>query len=147
MNIPRLRSSSRAAPPSKRSTDRRYAGLRGLSLARTRPGGPAPRVGARVPAHTMRGVSEARFGSVVARGVAQVSHDPADLTEGFWVVVVTFEGRLTAVRMAEVERGAQSAVAGRWTALDGTWHTSLDRDGYLEGVDEIRRRIAAGTVY
>ena len=37
----------------------------------------------------MRGVSEARFGSLVARDVLAVSHDAADLTSGFWVVVLT----------------------------------------------------------
>ena len=50
----------------------------------------------------MRGVSEARFGSLVARGVRAVSHDLDDLTTGFWVVAVTFEGELTAVRMDDV---------------------------------------------
>ena len=95
----------------------------------------------------MRGVSEARFGSVVARGVAQVSHDPADLTEGFWTVVCTFEGHLTAVRMEEVDRTPAPPHPREWAALDHTWRTSLDREAYLAGVDEIRRRIAAGTVY
>ena len=52
----------------------------------------------------MRCVSEARFGSLVARGVRAVSHDVGDLTSGFWVVVATFEGELTAVRMDDVRR-------------------------------------------
>ncbi|WP_377642278.1 chorismate-binding protein [Oryzobacter terrae] len=95
----------------------------------------------------MRGVSEARFGTVVARGVTATTHDPADLTEGFWVVVLTFEGDLTAVRMAEVDRSPAAAEPGEWAALDGPWRTSLDRDAYVAGVDEIRDRIAAGTVY
>ncbi len=102
----------------------------------------------------MRGVSEARFGSLVARGVRAVSHDAGDLTSGFWVVVVTFEGHLTAVRMDEVRRGADAVaspgpagVAARWPALSGAWRTSLGRSAYLEGVAEVRRRIAAGTVY
>ena len=102
----------------------------------------------------MRDVSEARFGSLVARRVAAVSHDVDDLTSGFWVVVVTFEGALTAVRMDEVRRGADagSASAGmpdgsRWPALSGAWRTSLGHAAYVEGVAEVRRRIAAGTVY
>jgi len=101
--------------------------------------------------HTMRGVSEARFGSLVARAVRDVSHDPADLTSGFWVVVVTFEGHLTAVRMADVTRdppSPASATSGAaWPTLSGQWRTSLDRTAYLEAVDEVRGRIAAGTVY
>ena len=102
----------------------------------------------------MRGVSEARFGSLVARGVGAVSHDAGDLTSGFWVVVVTFEGELTAVRMDEVRRAPDAApdtlpVTGSppWPVLTGAWRTSLDRAAYLEGVAEVRRRIAAGTVY
>ena len=102
----------------------------------------------------MRGVSEARFGSLVARGVCAVSRDADDLTSGFWVVVVTFEGELTAVRMDDVRRDPDAGVAGarlpdaaRWPALPGAWRTSLDHTAYVEGVAEVRRRIAAGTVY
>ena len=102
----------------------------------------------------MRGVSEARFGSLVARGVRAVSHDVEDLTSGFWVVVATFEGELTAVRMDDVRRGpdAVSVPEGAshgsgWPALTGAWRTSLDHAAYVEGVAEVRRRIAAGTVY
>ncbi len=100
----------------------------------------------------MLGVAEARFGAFVARGIEAVAHDPDALTSGFWVVVMTFEGELTAVRMAEVERSAVppatgSAAAGAWPELGGGWRTSLDRDAYLAGVEEVRRRIAAGTVY
>ena len=83
----------------------------------------------------------------MARGVTATTHDPADLTEGFWVVVMTFEGDLTAVRMAEVDRSPAPAEPGEWPPLEGTWRSSLDRDAYLAGVEEIRGRIAAGTVY
>ena len=99
----------------------------------------------------MRGVSEARFGSLVARDVSAVTHDAADLTSGFWVVVVTFEGHLTAVRMATVTRDGTSSVGDAadrpWPVLTGEWRTSLDRTAYVRGVEEIRARIAAGTVY
>ncbi|HYH74002.1 MAG TPA: chorismate-binding protein, partial [Nocardioides sp.] len=98
-------------------------------------------------------MSEARFGSLVARGVRAVSHDVDALTSGFWVVVLTFEGVLTAVRMDDVRRGPDAvARAGapddaRWPALDGAWRSSLDHDAYVQGIAEVRRRIAAGTVY
>ncbi len=97
----------------------------------------------------MLGVAEARFGAVVARGVDAVTDDPEDLTSGFWAVVVTFEGELTAVRMRDVSRHGRPAApdpAG-WPGLTGPWRSSLDEGGYVGGVDEIRRRIAAGTVY
>jgi para-aminobenzoate synthetase component 1 len=93
-------------------------------------------------------VSEARFGSLVARGVSTVTHDAADLTAGFWVVVVTFEGELTAARMDHVTREHPGPGGpDRWPGLPGEWRSSLDRTAYLTGVEEIRRRIAAGTVY
>ncbi|GAA4405609.1 chorismate-binding protein [Fodinibacter luteus] len=96
-------------------------------------------------------MSVARFGSLVARGVGAVSHDAGDLTSGFWVVVVTFEGRLTAVRMEDVRREgppfACAADAGSWPPLTGGWRSSLDRTAYLAAVEEVRQRIAAGTVY
>jgi para-aminobenzoate synthetase component 1 len=34
-----------------------------------------------------------------------------------------------------------------WVALDGAWHSSLDEEAYRANVDEIRARVAAGTVY
>ncbi len=90
----------------------------------------------------------ARFGSLVATGVEAVSHDVRDLTSGFWVVVLTFEGRLTAVRMARVGREGVEAPAGpAWSPPAGEWRTSLDEDAYVAGVEEVRDRIAAGTVY
>jgi para-aminobenzoate synthetase component 1 len=99
------------------------------------------------------GVSEARFTSLVARGPSAVSHDIDDLTSGFWVVVITFEGGLTAVRMDDVDRTEPvrrregRSDAGAWPALSGPWRTSLDRTAYVEGVSQIRGRIEAGTVY
>ena len=67
--------------------------------------------------------------------------------------MVTFEGDLTAVRMDDVSAarmpGRPRGGAGRsaWPALTAAWRTSLDHTAYVEGVAEIRRRIAAGTVY
>ncbi len=97
---------------------------------------------------TMQDVSQARFGSLLAHGVDAVTHDAGDLTSGFWAVVLTFEGELTAVRMRDVRRAArpEPAVAD-WPGLTGTWSTSLGEDRYVAGVEEIRHRIAAGTVY
>ncbi len=95
----------------------------------------------------MLGVAVARFAGLEARGVEAVVHDPDALTSGFWAVVVTFEGELTAVRMGEVSRGAPPAVDAGWAGLAGEWRTSLDRDGYVAAVEEVRARIAVGTVY
>jgi para-aminobenzoate synthetase component 1 len=95
----------------------------------------------------MAGVDHARFGTVQARDIAEVRHDLTDLPPGWWAVVVTFEGAVTAVRFEEVCAAPALAPASPWAALTGEWRTSMARDAYEEGVAQIRRRIAAGTVY
>ncbi|MGL4744270.1 MAG: chorismate-binding protein [Dermatophilaceae bacterium] len=96
-------------------------------------------------------MTQARFGSLVARQPGAVSHDPDDLTAGFWVVVVTFEGTLTAVRMHDVRHVPTSHTtpgrSGRWPGLSGPWRSSLDKPAYIAAVEAVRARVAAGTVY
>jgi para-aminobenzoate synthetase component 1 len=92
-------------------------------------------------------VGHARFGPVLATRPVELRHDLAGLESGFWAVVATFEGALTAVRFAQVERSAAPGPAVAWAPLDGEWHSSLDHAAYLAGVAEVRERIAAGTVY
>ncbi|MDF2092119.1 chorismate-binding protein [Knoellia sp. 3-2P3] len=92
-------------------------------------------------------MSHARFGPVVAREVVEVRRDLAGVESGFWAVVADFEGAVTAVRFADVERDAPPAQPAPWAPLDRQWHSSLDHAAYLAGVEEVRRRIAAGTVY
>ena len=109
------------------------------------------------------------FGSLRAYGVAEIRHDRACLDEpGVWVVVMTFEGHLTAARMAEVERGTESGfdTVSRF-ALDllnqpggapdllnqrdgegaGRWRSSLGHTAYRDGVKRIRELIRRGEVY
>ena len=95
----------------------------------------------------------ARFADREATGVVEVLRgapavDVLDGT-GFWVVVATFEGDVRAIRFAEVRRRSPSPEVGvgHWPGLRGPWATSLDRRAYLRGVQEVRRRIAAGTTY
>lgn len=105
-------------------------------------------------------MDHARFAARDARGAIDVRHGPEALDaisrEGFWAVVATFEGRVTAVRFEEVtpradavrpapEDDAPPAVV--WHPLDRHWATSLDRTAYVHAVREVRERIAAGTVY
>ena len=93
----------------------------------------------------------ARFGDRVATTVRDVVTGPEALevldTHGFWAVVVTFEGELTAVRLADVRHGEPTTPTAGWTPLDDGWRSSLDADAYRAGVAEIRERIAVGTVY
>ncbi len=95
-------------------------------------------------------------GGRLATAPVDITSDPAALdSSGFWVVVQTFEGAFTAVRMGEV-RGrpgwevptALSQFADNWVSAQGnTWRSSLGREDYLKGVETVRERIAAGDVY
>jgi para-aminobenzoate synthetase component I len=87
-------------------------------------------------------------GGRLATGSVDVTDDPTALDgTGFWVVVMTFEGRLTCVRMAEQRpAGSWLADAGPWSMPVG-WESTLDRTAYEAGVATIRERIAAGDVY
>lgn len=94
--------------------------------------------------------ASAEFGDRVATGMAEVTSDPGRLDEGgFWVVVVTFEGALTAVRMKHVE----STTPVKAPPLEPVpvdfagWTSSLSEDEYVRAVQEIRHRIELGAVY
>lgn len=95
----------------------------------------------------------AEFDGLSANGIAEIRHDAAALDEpGVWVVVITFEGQLTAVRMQHVDRVARPAVrATRSTpAADNgehSWRSSLSHAQYEAAVEEVRRRVALGEVY
>ncbi len=89
----------------------------------------------------------AHFGSTTWSDPIEVSHDAADLDRGAWAVVVSFEGELTAVRFARRDEGSGlPGVPDRWPGVSG-WRPSLDEAAYVAGVEEIRRRIAVGSVY
>jgi para-aminobenzoate synthetase component 1 len=97
-----------------------------------------------------RRVDVARFGDRVATQVRDVLTGAAAVealdTQGFWAIVMTFEGDLTAVRFADLRRVTSGRRAG-WRGLHGPWRTSLDGHAYRAAVGEIRERIAAGSVY
>ncbi|MEO6998889.1 MAG: chorismate-binding protein [Terracoccus sp.] len=87
------------------------------------------------------GVVDVRFGADALEAVSR---------EGFWAVVATFEGAVTAIRFAEVRRGRSRAPAETetgWSPLDRRWSSSLERAAYVAAVQQVRERIAAGTVY
>ena len=96
-------------------------------------------------------MDHARFADRHARGVLDVQRGQAALEAmsetGFWAVVATFEGDVTAVRFEQVTAGCPRAAVGDWTALEGRWHSSLDQAAYMAGVQRVRRLISEGTVY
>jgi para-aminobenzoate synthetase component 1 len=83
----------------------------------------------------------------VATEPVEVRHDLSGIASGFWAVVAEFEGPLTAVRLDRVTRDAPPPPVAPWAPLEGEWATSLDHAEYVAGVEEVRRRIADGTVY
>lgn len=100
----------------------------------------------------------ARFGSLHATDVIDIRHGSEALraldTHGWWAVVATFEGEVTAVRFGTVQRTplAETTPADPirrvgWPALDGDWSSSLDKAGYHGAVAEVRQRVADGFVY
>lgn len=92
----------------------------------------------------------ARFGSLVATDLRDVTSDPAALdSAGFWAVSADFEGRLTCARFGDVRTEAvPEPVPGRWRGPAAEeWTSSLDRAAYTAGVRRIREHIAAGEVY
>lgn len=89
----------------------------------------------------------ARFGDLVATGLQEVTHSPAALDDGgWWAVVLTYEGELTAARFASVRRGGLPDATWSGLASDA-WTSSMSRDRYLGAVETTRQAIAAGTVY
>ena len=96
-------------------------------------------------------MDHAAFGDALATGVEDVRTGEAAVDAldggGFWAVVATFEGAVTAVRFGSVVRGPLAPSALTWEGLTGPWRSSIDEAAYLEAVEEVRRRVAAGTVY
>ncbi|HKX68008.1 MAG TPA: chorismate-binding protein [Intrasporangium sp.] len=96
-------------------------------------------------------MDHARFADRHAREVIDIRHGEDALEavsrEGFWAFIATFEGLVTAIRFAEVRPGEPATRVVDWTPLDRHWESSLGSAAYVNAVDEVRRRIAAGTVY
>lgn len=92
--------------------------------------------------------SLAHLGGMLASELAEVSDDPRVLDgTGRWAVVVTFEGAVTCARFDRWEP-APLPVAHAWEGpVRDAWTTSLDQAAYVSAVEQVRARIAAGTVY
>jgi para-aminobenzoate synthetase component I len=105
----------------------------------------------------------ARFGSLLATDLRDVTSDPSALeSAGWWAVVADFEGRLLCARFGDVREtpapgtaqpgtaapAAPTPAAARWRGpAPGAWTSSMDRAAYTDGVRRIREHIAAGEVY
>ncbi|WP_308249959.1 chorismate-binding protein [Sphaerisporangium fuscum] len=89
----------------------------------------------------------AHIGGRLATGLRDVTTDLGALDgTGWWAVVVTYEGKVTCARFDEVRPAPLPPAAGPWPAsLD--WTSSLDRQGYEDGVRRVREYIGQGEVY
>ena len=87
------------------------------------------------------------FGGTLATGLVEVSSDPSALDRpGWWAVALTYEGKLTAARFADVR--SAPLPGGAWAGVAGSsWTSSLDEAAYVAAVERIRDRISAGDVY
>ncbi|MDQ1438064.1 MAG: para-aminobenzoate synthetase component [Acidimicrobiaceae bacterium] len=90
--------------------------------------------------------SLAVVGGRLATDLLDVTSDVAALdSEGFWVVVSTFEGSVTCARFGSVRPFAPRGAEG-WAPVSG-WRSSMSRSAWDAGVHYIREAIAAGDVY
>lgn len=91
----------------------------------------------------------AHLGGFLASGLRDVTSDLAALDgEGWWAVVVDYEGKVTCARFDRVRRAPLPAPAAPWRGPRADqWHSSLDRAAYEHGVRAIRGHIERGEVY
>jgi para-aminobenzoate synthetase component I len=87
------------------------------------------------------------FGGRLATGLEEITDDLSRLDgDGWWALVATFEGRVTAARFRHVRESPLPPAP--WRAADvGDWSSSLDRQAYESAVAHVREQIAAGEVY
>ncbi len=89
----------------------------------------------------------AHLGGLVARNLVEVSLDPRVLDgAGRWAVMIPYDGDPVLARFATWTPAAPDAVAGPWRGPTA-WTSSMDRPAYMDAVETIRERIAAGGVY
>ena len=87
-------------------------------------------------------------GGRIATDLRDVTSDPSCLdTQGFWVVVTTFEGEQTFARFADVQPFTKWPAATWNGPTRSSWTSSMTRSEYVDAVAHVRSRIAAGDVY
>ncbi|GAA4225009.1 para-aminobenzoate synthetase component 1 [Streptosporangium album] len=93
--------------------------------------------------------SFAHAGGRLATRLRDVTTDLAALDgEGWWAVVVDYEGKVTCARFDEVRPAPLPVPRGPWRGPHpSSWRSSLDRAAYEDGVRRIRAYIERGEVY
>jgi para-aminobenzoate synthetase component 1 len=90
--------------------------------------------------------SQMWMGGTHATNLVEVTDDASKLDDGsFWAVSISFEGKATFARFADV---TESDFPKRtWESLATRWTSSLSESQYIDYVSTIREIIAAGGVY
>ncbi|GAA0932464.1 chorismate-binding protein [Nonomuraea longicatena] len=93
--------------------------------------------------------SYAHIGGQLATGLRDLTTDLAALDgEGWWAVVLDYEGKVTCARFDHVRPAPLPKAAADWHGPHpAQWRTSLDRAAYEDGVRAIRDHIERGEVY
>ena len=86
------------------------------------------------------------MGGTHATNLVEVTDDASRLDDGsFWAISITFEGKATFARFADVAHSDFPSVS--WKPLDAQWISSQSQSHYISYVSAIRQIIAAGGVY
>ena len=90
----------------------------------------------------------AHFGGQLASDLVDLSDDLRVLDgSGRWAIVITYEGAVTCARFATWHQAPLPGAPAWIGPPTASWSSSFDCSDYLAAVEEIRQRIAAGTVY
>jgi para-aminobenzoate synthetase component 1 len=91
----------------------------------------------------------AHLGGRLGTGLLEVTDDLAALdTEGWWAVVLPYEGPAVCARFGDVRAAPLPEAA--WPGVAGgpeAWESTLLRPEYVAAVERLREQIAAGEVY
>jgi para-aminobenzoate synthetase component I len=90
----------------------------------------------------------AHLGARLATDLVDLSDDLRVLDRsGRWAIVITYEGAVTCARFATWHEAPLPSAPAWIGPPAGNWTSSFDRAEYMDAVEEIRQRVAAGTVY
>jgi para-aminobenzoate synthetase component 1 len=90
--------------------------------------------------------SQMWMGGIHATNLVEVTDDASQLDDGsFWAISISFEGKATFARFAEVIKNDFPKTT--WESLAKRWMSSLSQSEYISYVSTIREIIAAGGVY
>ena len=88
------------------------------------------------------------MGGTLATELIEVTEDISRIDDGsFWVITSSFEGRSLCVKFGKVLHDEPFPEHDAWKQLSSLWRSSLSRSEFMDYVEEIRHRIAAGEVY